>query len=203
MAEVLIEGRRLDVKEELDFSFNYSVADIRDPSKRNTEYSKTIQCPSTANNDKLFGQIFDVNISNPYDSTELNVETNFNPNKKAEARVIADGVEVFAGVVQLRKVKIKSSNYIYDVVFIGKLINIFLKLGDKDLNGIDDDGNLFLDFSDLDHTYNATTVAASWVNTSGYTYPMIDYGIDFEYNGNGNRIYDITDWKPEIGRAHV
>jgi hypothetical protein len=203
VAEVLIEGRRLDVKEKLDFSFNYSVADIRDPSKRNTEYSKTIQCPSTANNDKLFGQIFDVNISNPYDSTSLNVEVNFNPNKKAEARVISDGVEVFAGVVQLRKVKIKSSNYIYEVVFIGRLINIFSVLENNLLSDFDDVNgvrNYHIDLSTYDHIYDRPTQAASWSLPvgSGYVYPMIDWGLSDFYTSSSERIYDVVDFHPAV-----
>jgi hypothetical protein len=52
-----------------DFSFNYGVADIRNPEKRSTEYSKTIKVPSLLkSNDALFGHIYDVNISNPYDA---------------------------------------------------------------------------------------------------------------------------------------
>ena len=55
-----LKGYRLDVFEGFDFSFNYGVADIRNPEKRSTEYSKTIKCPATKNNDALFGHIYDV-----------------------------------------------------------------------------------------------------------------------------------------------
>jgi hypothetical protein len=198
VAEVLIEGHRLDVKEGLDFSFNYSIADVRDPNKRNTNYSKTIKCPSTKNNDILFGNIWDVNIANPYDSSLTNIETNFNPNKKAEARVISDGVEVMAGVVQLRSITIVDGKFDYEVVFIGKLKNIFSELGDKQLNDIDDDGNPYIDFSDLDHDLTYTNISNSWSNTTGYVYPMIDYGIRFEYENNGERIYDVETWRPAV-----
>jgi hypothetical protein len=133
VVEVRIEGRRLDVFEGFDFSFNYGVADIRNPEKRSTEYSKTIKCPATKSNDALFGHIYDVNISNNYNANTSNIDVNFNPNKKAEARVIADGVEVMAGVVQLRKVMQKGHAYTYEVVFVGKLLNIFSKIGDKQI----------------------------------------------------------------------
>ena len=115
MAEVVVEGHRLDIKEGLDFSFNYSIADVRDPNKRSTEYSKTIICPGTPSNDELFGNIWDVNISNPNDPVLTNIETNFNPNKKAEARVISDGVEVMVGVVQLRAITVVNGKYAHSV----------------------------------------------------------------------------------------
>jgi hypothetical protein len=198
VAEVLIEGRRLDIKEGLDFSFNYSIADVRDPNKRSTEYSKTIQCPSTPSNDELFGNIWDVNISNQYNAADLNVEVNFNPNKKAEARVIADGVEVMVGVVQLRTITIVNGKYDYEVVFIGKLKNVFSALGDSQLNDVDDSGLPLIDFSNLDHELQETVIQASWNNTSGYTYPLIDYGQSFDYDAQGKRIYDVEDFRPAV-----
>ena len=196
MVEVRIEGRRLDVFEGFDFSFNYGIADIRNPEKRSTEYSKTIKCPATKNNDELFGHIYDVNISNNYDANTTNISVNFNPNKKAEARVIADGVEVMAGVVQLRKIVQKGHAYTYEVVFIGKLVNIFSVLGDKELNGVDEDGNPYIDFSDLNHAYNFDNITNSWNFTEDYVYPMLDNANAFSYNSLGERVYSVTQFKP-------
>lgn len=196
MVEVRIEGRKLDVFEGFDFSFNYGIADIRNPEKRSTEYSKTIKCPATKNNDELFGHIYDVNISNNYDANTTNISVNFNPNKKAEARVIADGVEVMAGVVQLRKIVQKGHAYTYEVVFIGKLLNIFSVLGDKELNGVDENGNPYIDFSDLDHAYNYTNITDSWNFNRDYVYPLIDWAHSFDYNSQGQRIYRVESFKP-------
>jgi hypothetical protein len=196
VVEVRIEGYRLDVFEGFDFSFNYGIADIRNPEKRSTEYSKTIKCPATKNNDQLFGHIYDVNISNDYDANTTNISVNFNPNKKAEARVIADGVEVMAGVVQLRKIIKKGHAYTYEVVFIGKLLNIFSVLGDKELNGLNDSGIPYVDFSDLDHEWNYGRITSSWNNTSGYVYPMLDYGVMFTQCLTMvlTNLFSLTEW---------
>jgi hypothetical protein len=196
VVEVLIEGKRLDVFEGFDFSFNYGVADIRNPEKRSTEYSKTINCPATKNNDALFGHIYDVNISNNYDANTSNIDVNFNPNKKADARVIADGVEVMAGVVQLRKVVQKGHAYTYEVVFIGKLLNIFSVLGDKKLNDVGDNALPLIDFSDLNHDYTYANVVDSWSYNRDYVYPMVDTATNFEYFSDGGRVYRVEDFKP-------
>ena len=188
MAEILIEGRRLDVMKGLDFSFNYSIADIRDPNKRSTNYSKTIKCPSTKNNDALFGQIWSVNISNAYNANDTNIETNFNPNKKAQALVVQDGVTVMSGVVQLRAVTIQNGVYNYEVVFIGKLIDFFSAIGKSKLRDID--------FTDLNHVYDRPTIIASWSNNT-YTYPMLDYGDDYDYL-NGLKVYRVTQFRPAL-----
>jgi hypothetical protein len=200
VVEVRIEGRRLDVFEGFDFSFNYGVADIRNPEKRSTEYSKTIKCPATKSNDALFGHIYDVNISNDYNANTTNISVNFNPNKKAEARVIADGVEVMAGVVQLRKVIQKGHAYTYEVVFIGKLLNIFSKIGDKQLSGTDENGLRFLDFSEYDHELKYSNQVNSWTATigEGYVYPLIDWGDGSLFTTAGRRVYEVGDLRPAI-----
>jgi hypothetical protein len=190
VAEVLIEGYRLDVKEGLDFSFNYSIADVRDPNKRSTSYSKTIKCPSTAANDILFGNIWDVNISNQYNSALSNINANFNPNKKAEARVVADGVEVMTGVVQLRQITVENSKLEYEVVFIGKLLNFFSVLVQKKLRES-------VDFSDLDHAYTSANVQATWPATLDYVYPMIDYGDDFN-SDLGIKNWTVREFRPAL-----
>ena len=196
MAEILIEGRRLDVYEGLDFSFNYSIADVRDPNKRSTSFSKTIKCPATKNNDELFGNIWSTNISNSYNSNSTNIDVNFNPNKKANALVIQDGVTVMDGIVQLRAININNGKYEYEVVFIGKLKNIFSDLGDKQLNDFDANGTPYIDFSDLDHKYTFNDITNSWNNTTGYVYPLIDYVISFLYTTGGRRIYDVENFRP-------
>ena len=206
MAEVYIEGKRLDVFEKLNFSFNYSIADIRDPKKRSTSYSKTVRCPSTANNDALFGQIYDLNISNAFDSTGANIEVNFNPNKKAKALVIADGVLVMEGSFQLRKIVRQNTELIYEAVFLGQLVSIFGILSDKMINGYEWDeateSNVkYIDFSDLDHYYNQDNQTTSWTAPygEGYVYPMIDYGKTTEYHGADLwRKYKVTDLKPAL-----
>jgi len=200
VVEVRIEGSRLDVFEGFDFSFNYGVADIRNPEKRSTEYSKTIKCPATKSNDALFGHIYDFNISNNYDANTSNIDVNFNPNKKAEARVIADGVEVMAGVVQLRKIIQKGHAYTYEVVFIGRLLNIFSVLGDKELNGVDDDGVNFLDLSEYDHLLTYQNQVDSWTAPigDGYVYPLIDWGNGASFTTAGKRIYEIDQIRPAV-----
>tara|TARA_R110002110_G_scaffold153552_1_gene347025 strand:- start:20411 stop:23188 length:2778 start_codon:yes stop_codon:yes gene_type:complete len=198
VAEVYIEGKKLDVFQGFKFSFNYSIADIRHPEKRSTTYSKTIQCPGTQTNDEIFGQIYDFNIANGYDETEPNIDVNFNPNKKAEASVQADGVEVMRGSIQLRKIKRKKSDYIYEVVFVGRLVDIFGVLGDKQLSGLDNEGVRFIDFSDLNHVYSYSNQVASWTAPfgSGYVYPMLDYGKQVNYTSEGLRIYSVEEFKP-------
>ena len=200
MVDIFVEGRRLDVFEGLDFSFNYSIADIREPDKRSTEYTKTIKCPATQNNDELFGHIYDFNIGNAYDSVLPNLEVNFNPNKKASVDVSHDGIRVMKGSIQLRRIVKKKSDYVYEVVFVGQLINIFSVLSDKTVGGRDVNGDYHIDFSDLNHYLNKDVQQDSWVAPigEGYVYPMVDWGRNLNYDPDGLRRYWASDLRTAL-----
>ena len=201
MVEVIVEDtHRLDVNEGFDFSFNYSIADIRTPESRQTEYSKTINCPGTHTNNVLFGHIFDVTAANPYDATAANVGYNFNPNKKAKVVVLIDGLPIFSGSIQLRKIPFSRGLMSYEVVMLGKMIDLFTAIGKKMLNGVDDDGNAFIDFSDLDHTLSAANQQTSWTAQigSGYVYPLIDYGHSMSISPDGHKAYRVDQLYPAI-----
>ena len=62
-------------------------------------------------------------------------------------RIITDGIEVMDGTLQLRQITAKKDQLIYEIIFIGKMANIFNELGDAELNGLDDNGQPLIDFS--------------------------------------------------------
>ncbi|MHC4870125.1 MAG: hypothetical protein ACYTE2_10675, partial [Planctomycetota bacterium] len=103
------------------------------------------------------------------------------------------------GTLQLRQITAKKDQLIYEIIFIGKMANIFNELGDAELNGLDDDGNPLIDFSDLDHEYNYGEIVNSWSNTDGYVYPMLDYGVNEPlYQQTSERIYKVNDFRPAV-----
>lgn len=204
--EVIVEGgHRLDVFEGLDFSFNYSVSDIREPDKRQTEYTKTIKCPGTSNNNTLFGNLFEADIANPFDPNIDNIGVNFNPNKKASVQVLENSLPVLDGSMQLRRISVTDGRIEYEVVFIGRLIDLFGVWGDRKMNEVELDANgdpkYIIDLSDYDHLLTDTVQAASWGAPvgDGYVYPLIDYGrTTLLIDSNGRRTYPIIDLRPAV-----
>lgn len=199
--EVIVEGgNRLDVYEGLDFSFNYSVSDIRQPDTRQTEFTKTIKLPATANNNTLFGNLFEADIANPFDPNNPNIGVNFNPNKKASVQVLQNSLPVLDGSMQLRKITVTKGRVEYEAVFIGRLIDIFGAWGDRKMNEVDETGVNIIDISDYDHALTDTVQAASWSATvgEGYVYPLIDYGRNFLIDSFGRRTYPIIDLRPAM-----
>ena len=169
MTELYIENKRLDLNQELDALLTFSIDDIKDFSTRNCTFSKTIILPGTANNNKLFGGIFDVRVSNFYDSSSDNVETNFNPAVRANALIFQNRLQVFKGTLQLLKITL-DKGVEYEVAVFGELGGLVSSLGTLKLED--------LDFSAYDQAWTVPNVTGSWeqLNATGVCWPLIDYG---------------------------
>ena len=190
-ARLFVEGIEVDTLGDIDVEFTYSVADVTDIERRNTSYSKTITLPSTSKNQVLFGNIFDISVSNDYYEMDVNINANFNPAKQAKAQIFLDNVKIFDGVLRMMKINNIAGNIVYEVNVFGRLRDILHSLGDLTLAD--------LPFSDYDHTYNRTSIEASWARTeyveggTNYVYPLVDYGISAD-----SITYPIKNFKPAV-----
>ena len=190
-ARLFVEGIEVDTLGDIDVEFTYSVADVTDIERRNTSYSKTLVLPSTSKNQGLFGNIFDISVSNDYYSMDANIGANFNPAKQAKAQIFLDNVKIFDGVLRMMKINNLSGNITYEVNMFGRLRDILHELGDKTLAD--------LDFSDYDHTWNRTNIEGSWAReeyvagADNYVYPLVDYGYSAD-----SITYPIKNFKPAV-----
>ena len=162
-------------KESLRPAISYAVNDLKDPSKRKSDYSKTITLPSSKELDKLFNSIF-----------EINVETlTFNPNKKTEITYLAGDEVQLEGYLKLDEVVINDRNKIeYKVSIFGKVGDLFNNIGELELTDItgldkynhDRSTNIMVNSWDTSIEENGAPVAFSY--GKGYVYPLIDYGFN-------------------------
>ena len=170
MTSIYIENQRLD-NSGLPALITFQLDDVKDFASRNTTFSKTITLPGTSNNNKLFGHYFETKVVNPYNSLATNVSTNFNAAKSAKCVILQDNVQAFKGVLRLMEVVIDGEQVEYECSVFGELGGFISRLGSSKLTD--------LDFSAYDHTFNAANVSGSWAsmaNSTGYVYPVIDYG---------------------------
>jgi hypothetical protein len=168
--ELYIENRAVDINESFSTLLTMSIDDISDFGSKNTTYSKTIVLPGTKNNNKLFGNIFEVTAANSYDPTSTNIGLNFNAAISASAYIFADNMQVFKGVFRILEIVIDNGFIEYECAVFGELGGFISKLGNKKLED--------LDFSAYNHAWTTANMISSWSATfgSGYYYPLIDYG---------------------------
>lgn len=173
----------IDLSEEIAVPITYQIADIRDISKRNAAFSKTVKIPGTKNNSQYFSQIF-----------EIGDDSTFNPNKKVKAVVINDGIEVFNGIAQLKTINRERtgvndySSIMYELTLLGKLADIFYSLGDTLLSD--------LDYSEYNHTYNIPNQRSSWYTN------IIKDGLTYVNTSSGTNL-TIVGCQNSSGRAQI
>lgn len=170
MMRLFIEGRQVDLMHDEPLLITREIADIREPEKRSSDWSKTFRIPGTSDNNKLFGHIFDINQEQLNSGTQFGPD--FNPNKKAAAWVTVNEVEQVRGFIRLLNISIVRRGEIeYEISFHGVAADFFSKIRNKRMSE--------LDLSSMNHTLNKTNVKNSWSNTAasgGYVYAMIDRG---------------------------
>lgn len=156
----------------------YQLADVRNPEQRKGSRSLTIKLLGTNEINKLFENIFSVNVSTQY----------FNKNLKTPVKYIVDGLENFKGDLQLLSVNINTDNSIeYECSILGEGGSLFIDLGDKLLSE--------LDFSDYDHTYDRDTQIATRSNLGSgldVLYPFVDNGT----NNGSDTVWKVSNFLP-------
>lgn len=156
----------------------YQLADVRNPEQRKGSRSLTIKLLGTNEINKLFENIFSVNVATQY----------FNKNLKTPVKYIVDGLENFRGDLQLLSVNLNSDNSIeYECSILGEGGSLFIDLGDKLMSE--------LDFSTYDHTYDRATQILTRGNAgSGLSvlYPFVDNGT----NNGSDTVWSVSNFIP-------
>ena len=157
MIEIYVSGgtitnRRLDTFGDVNTLITRSIADIREPQSRSSEWSKTITLPGTKSNNIIFSQLFEVEQTI---SSSVQFTPDFNPNLKADVILFSDGVEQLRGFLRLLSIKVDDSKHItYEVTLHGQTADLFTTLSERKLNT--------LDFSEYNHTLSSGNVIDSW-----------------------------------------
>ena len=177
ISEILVEGSRLDLFDDIGAELNYAIDDIKDFSSRNSNYSKTIVIPGNANNNKVFGHIYSLASANNYyisDPNLPNVGYNFDPSKQASCQIFVNKIQVFKGVLRLLEIKITNGAIEYECVVFGELGGFASAIGNSLLEDLDT-------FNQYNQAWTATNIVNSWTASGvasgiGVVYPLIDYG---------------------------
>lgn len=176
MTEIFVENNRIDISADISALLTFALDDVKDFSSRQTTFSKTIVLPGTANNNRLFGHIFQFGSNNDYDAAQANIGYNFNAAKSAACIIFQNNLQTFQGSLRMLTITVDGGKIEYEVAMFGNLsqLNVALSPNSKAGTGLLEN----LDFSEYDHAYTAGNIISSWGNDTGagYFYPLIDYG---------------------------
>lgn len=180
MVKIQLATGFLDVKEGTAFPLNFQAGDIRDISQRKGNFSKTITLTGSKNNNNLLNHYYDVNI----------VEGTFNINAITTCAVIQDGIPIMedcsmqlTGVVKTQLTDGYEEQVTYEVLVKDSKADFFTAIANKELTDID--------FSDLNHTYDAFNVVNRFANT-------VANGFKYFLPGSGDAVYNTQEFKPAV-----
>jgi len=182
MVRIQLENGYLDVKEGTAFPLNFSVGDIRDLSKRNGTFSKTITLVGNKNNHNLLGHYYDVNIQ----------EGTFNINTITKCTILQNNIPIVEDallqLVNIRKSQVTDAyeqEVEYEVLVKDTQAEFYTAITNNELTD--------LDFTDLNHIFTAADIVASFDNTitEGFKYV-------FPYSSTANPTYNVRQFKPAI-----
>lgn len=129
-ARLNLDGVDIGFTSSLPISINMAVADVREPDKRDSSYSKTIEIPGSPEVNRIFEFAFEVNLE----------AQNFNPNLKTPAEYYVNEVRVFKGDLQLLRIRKKYEGEFLQVVYecsiIGEAGNLFLDIANLELTDL-------------------------------------------------------------------
>jgi len=141
----------LDLLDAPNISLNFKFSDIKNPASKQSSFSQTFKLPFTDNNNSYFQEWNNSNTSE--------IENGFSTITENNATLFVNEFEQFKGFIQLKSSSSKSKYY--SVILLSSVANLFSSLGQKSVR------ESFNDYTDLNHTFDTTTLGASWNNTLG------------------------------------
>jgi len=180
MVKIVLQSGVLDVRDDVNFPLTFSVGEIRDITKRTGTFSKTIVLPATDNNNQLLNHYYDVNIqAGTFDITQLTrcqVLQN-------DVIILEDAILQLIAVNKYQTTDAYEQVVNYEVLIKDTKAELFTAITNAELTDID--------FSDLNHYSNSTSIIATYgfTQANGYKY-VLPYDND--------NLYNVRQLKPAI-----
>lgn len=180
MVKIVLQSGVLDVRDDVNFPLTFSVGEIRDITKRTGTFSKTIVLPATDNNNQLLNHYYDVNIqAGTFDITRLTrcqVLQN-------DVLILEDAILQLVAVNKYQTTDAYEQVANYEVLIKDTKAELFTAITNAELTDID--------FSDLNHYSNSTSIIATYgfTQANGYKY-VLPYDSD--------NLYNVRQLKPAI-----
>jgi hypothetical protein len=143
MIELYIEGRKIDLKDDLEINFNYESIDPDKLSTIKNSFSKTVSVPGTPSNNITFGHLFRSDKYIPV-SSPTNICNGYDPHKKVNWIINKNGILVNRGYCTLDNIVVKNERDItYKLTLYGGIGEFFYSLSYNDDGSVKNLSDMF------------------------------------------------------------
>ena len=177
-----------DLYQEEDIPLSLSIDDFKNVAEQVKSYSKDFNLPATKRNNQIFNNMFEV--------TRADDGLIFNPYVKTKCVLKQDGFMLFEGYLRLINVKDDEGEISYNVNLYSEVTALADTLKEQTFAN--------LDFEELAHLYNKTSIKNSWYNTTGLPLENSLSVLSFAYDAalgvdNTNVLkYPFIDWNHQF-----
>lgn len=159
-----------------------SVADIEDPTKVASVFTRQFRVPHTEVNGPFFRAVFNVNT------------TDFDASRKASAYINDNGAIYTNGNIRLNSVirNDRDRDVQYEIIFYGDTSDFASKIAGGYMSD--------LDLSAYNHALNYNNIVNSWTNgvfNGDIVYPLIEWGYTYDPDTKRSILPTLSDGEPE------
>jgi len=152
---VLGDGQVIcDLYEDEEIPLTLSVDEFKNAAEQVQSYSKAFMLPGTKRNNQIFENLFEITRS----SLGNQGAVTFNPYAKTQCILKQDSLVIFEGYLKMIDIQDQEGEISYNVNLYSQVTTLADILKDKKFND--------LDFSELEHTYDKTSIKNSWYEPS-------------------------------------
>lgn len=171
VAQIYIEGVRLDLFEDEQIQINSSIQTIKDISKVFNDFTQSFTVPASENNNIVFQHFYNSEVI-------LRENTFIDHQLKRSARIELDGTLFRDGKIALEKANLKDGKpYSYQCTFYGELTALKDLFGETEMNEVD--------WSAYNHNYSYAEIKQrieDWANEYDVRYPLVSSNRYWQYN---------------------
>lgn len=125
--KLYFENYLVDNTDNISIPLTKTFDNIQDPMKYYSEYSRSVDIPFSVNNNKLFNNIFNVDIVHNSDPEQPNIGHNFDPKRKIPFRIEHNGDVILEGYAKLNSITYANGGK-YNITLFGKFGEIMQEL---------------------------------------------------------------------------
>lgn len=197
MIRLFIENQEVELNNEVTFAITKQFEDITNPTTIINDWSKTVEIPFTACNNKLFGHIY--NPDKVIVDSVLNTGIFFNPLKKMNFRLEYNNAVLMQGYGKMNSITQSNGKGSYNITLFGELGKVFSEMKKITFDESTDTPEYLISGETYFSEYiTKELVYDSWTSlgqsATGLTGDFTNY-IGFAPNNSFDEDFDYTTWQ--------
>lgn len=191
MTRLFIENREIELDKSVQFAITKQFEVLSNPTDIINDWSKTVSIPFTANNNEIFGHIYNPDRLIVVGSSDTLTGIYFDPSKKLDMRIQYGDNVLMTGYAKMNEIKQSNGKGTYEITLFGQLGKIFQELKKITFDTTTEDTNYLIHGEDyVDRYIDRSLILDSWKYQGQSTMKLL------KKTDKGYNINDILGWAP-------